>query len=31
MIEADYVPTKSELRHLSKTVAITDKQFTASL
>ena len=31
MIEADYVPTKSELHHLSKTVAITDKQFTADL
>ena len=31
MIEADYVPTKSELHHLSKTVAITDKQFTANL
>ena len=31
MIEADYVITKSELHHLSKTVAITDKQFTADL
>ena len=31
MIEADYVPTKSELQHLSKRVAITDKQFTADL
>ena len=31
MIETDYVPTKSELHHLSKTVAITDKQFTADL
>ena len=31
MIEADYVPTKSELHHLSKRVAITDKQFTADL
>ena len=31
MIEADYVITKSELHHLSKRVAITDKQFTADL